>query len=398
MRPTTYIIMALAATLLAACTTDDDYSNPTSGKPLRLEVPISVVAPQLGSATRFGDPGIDTECPPPTDLYVLTWVQVSAATYEFEYIHRRNITTSAWTLLDKTSEHDARYELNSTIALDMTTPGTGIFGYNQQIGRTYVFATRKALTDAQVVAMIHSLDGGDTVFDSFTGDNFGGGNEAKYKADNISAAVGAAIDGRLQTISMNCVGWNSAELRDLYSTPVAHDGKHDDRNITNGLILYNDVDYAAESISVLHGDVRLYHVAAKYDFKWEVAMALQSTTAVERITVSGLPTECLLFSPATNSASAPTNSYVIGGAAAEAAAPKINNGVAQPINAGNKWIGREHFYALQTASGSVVYTVDFEDVDGAAPGVRRASVNQTFTPYDKNDIFTGWYRINATVN
>ncbi len=391
-RPTTYILTAIAAILFAACSVEDDFggSNGNKGKTIRIEVPVSIVTgDDIG--TRLGDPGVDTECPPPKHVYVMAWVktgknEADEFTYAFTYMHSGDLTATDWTLLDKTSGYDARYELNSHILLNLTTPADNVFAKNEMIGRSFAFATSDALDTETIKNIVNGL---------CTGFNFNGTDET-YTVEPITHAQGSLIDANLKNVELTCATWTTARLRDLYSTPSVDDGKVDILGIKNGQILYNSEDYKDEGIVVLHGDVRLYHVAAKYDFKWEVATAIQSTTAIEKITVKDLPTTCYLFHPAKNSALATKNNYIIGGTAADVAST-INNGVVQSINPGNKWIGRESFYALQTVDGSFTYTVDFEDMDGTGPGTARPSITKSFTPVDKNDIFTGWYRINATV-
>ncbi len=97
----------------------------------------------------------------------------------------------------------------------------------------------------------------------------------------------------------------------------------------------------------------------------------------------------------TENPTTPTNSYIIGGLATDAdVANGINHGTAQAINPGNKWIGREYFYALQPSSSKIEYTVEFESIDGTTT---KAPVNASFAPAVPSSVFTGWYRINATV-
>ena len=135
------------------------------------------------------------------------------------------------------------------------------------------------------------------------------------------------------------------------------------------------MDYSTLSF----GPVRLYHCAAKYDFTWEVAAALQGTTSLSSITLRNLPTTCRVFQPTQNPAGTATRT-VIGNAEAD-----------NRLTPANQWIGRAYTYALQPPAGTVDYTVTF------AGSASRPQKEASFTPALLNDTYTGWYRIIANI-
>ncbi len=133
--------------------------------------------------------------------------------------------------------------------------------------------------------------------------------------------------------------------------------------------------------------VKLYHVAAKVDFTWEIPSSLRSTVEMEKIECSALPTTCKVFVPTDNPAGTGT-SLVIAPTTLSASTP------ANYVNEGNKWIGRAYAYMLQPPSpGAVSYTVTF-----GGTGQRPTSAGMITPPTATyNTTFTGWYRVVADV-
>ncbi len=361
---------------------------PPSSPTTHLSVPISVMLSD-GGGTRVGDPGVMEDMPTPDNVYVFLWKMVDKATYEFLFLRREGIKDS-WTYMDGDAEYDSRYELRDAIMVSDLTQvldGAG-FAINEVIGRSYAIATNVKIPEAELITMVNGLYAG--VFDCVLTDD-------QYHVKGIKEATypAASLEAKVQGLEMNCssTAWNKEAFRDLYSSPAKQDGRVDVLGIANGLILYNTQENPGSR--ELHGDVRLYHTAAKVDFKWEVPASLQDMIAVRKITTTGLPVRCKVFNPTSNPTDAPVKNYIIGSDTEANMQAAINCGVLQPINPGNKWMGREYFYALQPAGGTITYTVDFESVDGITS---KAPVNASFTPSVVNDIFTGWYRINATVS
>lgn len=179
---------------------------------------------------------------------------------------------------------------------------------------------------------------------------------------------------------------HSDALRDLYSTPIALESDQQLMTDETGL-----VDSPG-------GTIRLYHCAAKVDMKWEVAaydaqgakdydatLALQKETAVETITLSGLPTTLKVFAPTEN----PTGTAVCPMLAPTEAV--------EQTTLGNKWIGRTVAYVLQPAvPAAIPYSVTFSNPNPSGTGSVRPTVNSQ-TPEATNPTFTTWFRVNAQI-
>lgn len=178
---------------------------------------------------------------------------------------------------------------------------------------------------------------------------------------------------------------HSNALRDLYSTPIALESEQQLTTDETGLV------------NSPGGTVRLYHCAAKVDLKWEVAaydaqgakdydatLALQQQTAVETLTLSGLPTTLKVFAPTENPAGRATCPLLAATGAVEQTTP------------GNQWIGRAVAYVLQPAvPATIPYSVTFSN-PSSATGTVRASVSSQ-TPEATNTSFTTWFRVNAQI-
>ncbi len=382
MKHTLYTLFVLLA-FLAGCS-DDDASAPSAGR-LTLRVPVEWIPDANGEhegvKARAGDPGVDDLCPKPANIYVFSWLKKNAASYEFYFAKEENLTDTDWELLEPNTAR-SRYQLRKHIELQLTKPETTGYSVNAQMGRTYAIATNRKLTTEELRAII-GTDYASVLTES--------------KAVNFNAASGAGIDGQLQEATFSTVpaagesgtAWTTEDFRDLYSSPADHDNAYDDNGIMNGYIVYNNTLYPG--VEVVQGAVRLYHVAARMDFQWEVATALWPTTAIKSIEVTNLPTLCRVFrptgNPATNTTTHPARSYRM-----DASNP------VSPITPGNKWIGRQSFYHLQPADATIDYTVTFEDLIPTDAEPARASKSITFTPPGPvHQVFTGWYRIVATV-
>ncbi len=314
---------------------------PLQDEYLTMSVPIEVVTDNMpASASRVaGDPGKDDEIPPPTNIYVFSWIKTSASTWQLIHAKRENLTADDWeySLGTNQEDQDSHYKLKNNIVLKFTESVTGA-NESEQIGRTYVIATHRVLTNEQLNAI----------------------TTAAYAAVLTSATAlsfNTSPDAVLQNATLDLTGWTNLELRDLYTTPYGYD---------SGLITYS----STETDRAVHSKTRLYHCAAKIDFTWEVVKSLQETTSINNIVVTTLPTTCKLFKPTDN--------------------PAGTSQVTINTKTDTKWIGREYIYALQPPAGTITYNVDFT-------GTRTDIIGRTFTPASLNSTFTGWYRIVALV-
>ncbi len=371
MNKTLYILIAVLA-LMVGCSEDEPMMEQTPRTTLRVPILWMPDTPDSDKAPlAIGDPGEKEELPYPANVYVFSWLKTNATTYEFFYTSREGLTEADWMLMYAGTSMEC-YRLESPIELRISKPVVDGYTAGDRLGRTYAIATNKKLTATQ----LQSIVGTDYVAVLSSAD-----------AIEFNATLGGKIDDRLQkaefstdaAVSADGTAWTSSDFRDLYSSPALHDGRTDN-GIRNGEIIFDDVKYPAEKIA--HGSVRLYHVAARIDFQWEVAASLWSTTAIKSITLNNLPTNCTVFKPAENAAIAadnPAQPYVI---------DKDNPD--NPIDPGNKWIGRQYLYHLQPNGGAINYTVAFEND-------ARPSKTLTFTPATLHPVFTGWYRIVATV-
>ncbi len=371
----------LLSLFIVACS-DDEAAQPKH-EGLKLRVPIEWVPagalPSAGATpvlNRLGDPGMNDECPAPKWLYVFSWLRThreaeeSRDLYEYCFVEREITSEAEWILVDAGTS-SARYQLNKPVELHFSSPTIATYASDSKttIGRTYAIASGKALSNEQLRSII--------------GESYAQVLTQSPGVVVYGKSAGEAIDSKVQGSRISVAGWTSEHLRDLYSSPARSDGRLDLNGITNGDIVIEKKttgtgSAARETVRVINGAVRLYHVAAKIDFQWEVAEALRPTTAIQSITVSQLPEQCSIFKPTENPAG--TATFLIGKDNAEC-----------PINPGNKWIGRQSFYALQPPGGKLVYSVAFE-------GTRQAIKDAEFTPSSRHEVFTGWYRIPALVN
>ncbi len=386
---------------LCACRRDEVIvAPPAPTHRLEMNVPVRVYLNNgADSGTKgYGDPGkSDDIYATPRNLYLFSWIEVpgtGSKTYQFYFAKREGLTADDWITWGQENTSTARYELKKPITLLLNVKNDQYSSYTKgtSVGQTYAIATvEKTFSSDELASIMNFIsDNGST----FTYDNAKlieiddvnrHYNTHYFKVDELSSNP----KDKIQTLEIDCsntTNWPSAKLqdylRDLYSTPLGDDGKAYDH--ANGEIYYEPGISGSNTGAVTHAAVRLYHAAAKIDFKWEVASVLQPTTAINSITVKSLPTLCKIFKP-TENPTTNTTVYTIGS----------GSDANIPIVAGNQWIGREYFYALQPAGGAIDYTVTFKALNGSTA---RAGINTTFTPVAVSDVFTGWYRILATVN
>ncbi len=341
----------LATLLLTACSGNDE--PVAQGQSVTLTVPIELVVsnPLVPGTRATGDPGLDDELPPPAQLYVFAWVLNAEDRYTLLYTHR-DLQTKDWTYTLGTNGEDAsaRYRLNEKLVIPakLTIKSSN---NNEQVGRIFAIATNKALTADQLSTIAGSYSSVVT---------------ATPVSDNISSVIfDSSPNATLAQSTLPLADWTSNDLRDLYTNPY-EDPNEDNQGVGNGYVVYD----STFPYKIRCGTVRLYHCAAKVDFTWEMDASLRQTESVASITVKNLPTSCKLFMPTANPEGTATQS------------------IATTIE--TQWIGREYRYMLQPPTGIINYDVGFS-------GSRTDVSNAAFNPVSVNGVFTGWYRIVATV-
>lgn len=346
-------IFAIVALLFVACTGNEDVEGEQQGAVL--DIPIAVCessTPSLSevvSRATTGDPGLDENLPAPKFLYV--WIVEGDRVWYKKY----NTDESDWTAMKDEPER-----------WDYTT-----FKFELPKGVSFNNGTK---IQVYAIAAQHELP--DTGFDAITTEG--------------------GLSG-LSALILDLAGWQNANaaahswaLGNLYSTPLALMGngnsdavppyiKND--QLQNGTYTVRKVGL---NISLAENrPTRLYHCAAKADFKWEVASTLQPTVSVQSITLTGLPTQLRVFEPTHNPTTSLTPCILL----------KASDAV-NPLTPGNKWIGREYAYVLQPptttsdSDGIIHYNVAFS---GGHTTVT------TQTPAATNPVFTTWYRVNANI-
>ncbi len=368
-------LFLLLPLLFAACSADEPVPAP-SHPAGSFTIPITVTM-NNGASTRLGDPGIDDELPPPGNVYVFVWKKCKDANtdrYEFMLIRKEDIAESAWTPIDMGNATEERYRMEmKTVTSQKFTPATqGAYNENEVLGRAYAIATHKdrKISEGDLLGMVENLCNIDIdiIEDATLTNNV-------CFINNVSQTAINAFDAKLEAITLDCGEWTTEQLRDLYSSPIASDGRLDNTRLANGVIIYNST--LTTGAFEVFGDIRMYHAAAKVDFKWEVPATLQDKIAVKKITTQGLPTTCKIFEPTKN--------------------PEGSASQVITTNPGNKWIGREYFYALQPPTGTITYDVEFEDINANDSYTKSKISNATFTATPLSNVFTGWFRINATI-
>ncbi len=339
MKKKTNILMALLFALaLAACSSDEEATM----QEVTLTIPIEIYSSNAEVTSRAasqGDPGNDVVFEQPLYLYVYACVKEKDAfgNEDYELLTKTIVPASAgednsqdeWTLEEKDTKSelwkknvDVTFKINKELAGD--------------VGDSRVFA----------IASRDDLSG-------------------KLPADYDDSTPKSTVEA----MTLDLSGFTSEQLKNIYSTPL---------NDTNNGVITSSTNGSVVTLTC--STVRLYHVAAKVDFTWEVASALQPSTELATITCTGLPTTCNVFEP-TDNPSGNGTSLVLG-----------TTGAANTVNEANKWLGRAYAFMLQPPTdGKINYTVTF---GGSAS---RPAVTTSITPATLNDTYTGWYRVIATV-
>jgi len=332
--------------LLASCSNDD--LTQEKGQVVKVRVPITLVTgqPMTETTRAIGDPGYDDKLPPTQHLYVWAVYQKIGGSYAVAFRHFK-LDDDNWTYGVGDTGNNSENQ-NSKYTTSELEIGLSDVNQGDDIGKVYVLASNREVE-----------------FDDshWPSTNISGNYSQGYFTQSIVSK------GALDNLTFTPTNWTSYDLRDLYSNPIGDDTK-DANSLKNGVI-----KKSGNTITV--GNVRLYHCAAKVDFKWEVAEALRSTTSVASITCTGLPTTLKVFAPTENPEGTGTSIVLGGDNAVNALTPE------------NKYIGRAYAYVLQPANNDkkVSYTVTFNGKDNTT----------TTTEAATNSIYTTWYRVVAEV-
>ncbi len=340
----------LAVFALAGCTSDEvEGLERTVTMTIPIEVYSSSNNEVTSRAASQGDPGNAVVFEQPLYLYIYACVGETDAsnTATCELLYKAIVpaqtgeddSQNKWTLVDEDTK-DERWKKNVDVTFKIQTALTGD-------SRVFAVASR---------------------------DDLSGMFQKTYN----ETQTGTGLRNEVEAMTLDLSTFTSSQLKDIYSTPLG--------DTNNGVITSQTQGSSTTAVTTLTcSTVRLYHVAAKVDFTWEVSSALQSTTELASITCTGLPTTCKVFEP-TNNPSGTGSCIVLG--------TKGTTGVVNEVNAGNKWLGRAYAFMLQPpADGTIDYTVTY---NGSANRTETtSSITPDQTTYSK--VFTGWYRIVATV-
>ena len=340
------ICIVATAFALVACSSDNDNMT-NAARTVTLTIPVEIYSGHEEMtdtrAASQGDPGTTVDFKAPLYLYIYAYItegdgsshELLAQTFTY---NTDTEASGAWTLKDAGTANE-RWQKNVRVTFTLSS------SFYDELGKSRVFAVASRRD-------ISSLLPND-------------------------ASAAATVFGTMDSFKSYTLDFSSIkgdELKDIYSTPY-NDHTTPYASTDNGLIVGADNTLTCSN-------VKLYHVAAKVDFTWQVASELQNSTAVASITCAGVPTTCKVFEPTANPTTAITNCLVLGAAA---------DNPAFEVNAGNKWLGRAYAYMLQPADGSISYTVTYSGSAG------KETTSKTFVPASPNTVFTGWYRIVANV-
>ncbi len=339
MKYTTTILSGLLALLtLTACSSDDT----TETREVTLDIPIDIYSANISTTTRAaeqGDPGNDVVFKAPLYLYVYAFVSENdGSDYELltnTFVYTEEEAATEWAKRDENTT-DERWHKNVRVTFRISRKFDTTIGKS----RVYAIASRTDLS---------------SVLPSVTG-------------------YTAMTD--LEAMTLNLSTFTSTQLKDIYSTP-ANDHSTPVVGTDNGIIV-------GINNTLTCSTVKLYHVAAKADFTWEVPSSLRKTVELQSITCKGLPTTCKVFEPTDNPVG--TGSSVVLGASTDNPSFEVNEG--------NKWLGRAYAFILQPPSPG---TVNYDVVFGGSGSRPAHSGSITPATDDYNTTFTGWYRVIADV-
>lgn len=383
MRSLLLYILPLTA-LLAACTNDAEQPAPQR---VVLSLPIAVCETPTDDAVArdgrtTGDPGISSLLPAPTHLYL--WIDVTDGSSQRHlcYAAYDYIAPSNWY---EVTDAPHRWECRRTLELP-----EGIAPKDGTTLQIYAIASQDDLSSS-ITALNNSLGLNDTPPQA-----------VDYSAERLTKLQSATLD--LASWCDTDAATHSRALGNLYSTPLALMGNGNAdataAGITTDELLKNGTYTVVNNGGTMRLEevhpTRLYHCAAKADFKWEVPSNLQPGVKVQSITLTGLPTQLRVFEP--------THNPALGGGHTACSCPLLGASTADPapvnlLTPGNQWLGREYAYVLQPpttvspADGVLSYNVTFT---GRTPDEKN-TLNGLSSPAATNPVFTTWYRVSADI-
>lgn len=376
------ILYIFSALLFAACS-NDEAERVVSPDAYNITVAVCD-APSSPLARTTGDPGIDTDLTPPNYLYI--WAQTTLENGQ-QRLFYQEITNaqSGW----KRQNGPERWSRTQGIGL----PSDVTLKPNSTV-QVYIIAACNDLSSA--------IQSGINTALGITPDA-----GTKTGAIDLPAADVATKMEKLQNGELDLSAWctttdatRSTALGNLYSTPIALMGGGNSEAqaigieyalLQNGTYTVTDNAGGSPVFTEVH-PTRLYHCAAKADFKWKVDETLRPGVAISTLTIKGLPTQLKVFQPAHNPA--PSVAHPAYSCLLLAASNAVN-----PLDDGNRWIGREVAYVLQppttTAAndGMLTYDVTFT---GRTPAEKNNAPDNLSAPAT-NPVFTTWYRVSADV-
>ena len=310
----TYILMAVAALLVASCSSHDDDSVPmqTVTMPIKLAIPAEGFGDPT-RATEAGDPGTFETFKLPQYLYVFLYSEyVEGTTTTPTVIYKKIDLTDG-----SSSKDDKQLYVSKYWTKVKADNGDSLYTYNGDL--SIDLPLQRTTGKVYVAASYWDLESGKTKFQTNDGKKTPSTLTSEEDIKNLCFTV---EDAAFRT-----------SIQDLYSSPY----NYEINNEYYGTLK----DYSSK---VPHIDMVLYHVAARVDISWNVAADTEAKTLELqkqlRITFQeprkNFKTNCLLFRPMENEVQAddpwPSESY------------DLNKLIT--MNQGNHWYGRQVYYMI----------------------------------------------------
>ena len=312
----TYILMAVAALLVASCSSHDDDSVPmqTVTMPIKLAIPAEGFGdPTRATDTEAGDPGTFETFKLPQYLYVFLYSEYDDGTTKRPTVIYKKIDLTA----GSSSKDDKQQYVSQYWEKKKADNGDSLYTYNGDLsidlplqrttGKVYVAASYYDLTSGEAKL---STTNGKAVTDLIT-------------EDDIKNVCFTVEDRALRNT-----------LQDVYSSPYNY-------KINNEYYYGTLKDYSSKVPRI---DMVLYHVAARVDISWNVAADTEAATLdlqkELKITFQeprkNFQTNCLLFRPMENVVKSdnpwPSSGYDLSDLI--------------KMNQGNQWYGRQVYYMI----------------------------------------------------
>ena len=312
----TYILMAVAALLVASCSSHDDDSVPmqTVTMPIKLAIPAEGFGDPT-RATEAGDPGTFETFKLPQYLYVFLYSEyVEGTTTNPTVIYKKIDLTDG-----SSSKDDKQLYVSQYWKKVKADNGDSLYTYNGDL--SIDLPLQRTTGKVYVAASYWDLESGETEFKT----NDGKSPSALTSEEDIKNLCFTIGDADFRST-----------IQDLYSTPYNY--KINNENEYYGTLK----DYSSKVPRI---DMVLYHVAARVDISWNVAADTEAETLELqkqlKITFQepkyNYQTPCLLFRPMENELTNRKETY-----------PKEKYDLDQLVsmNPGNHWYGRQVYYTI----------------------------------------------------